>query len=110
MEIKELQGFYIVLIQIGFVITFIVALFYGVITPWYKTLEGMYIFSLLAALSLTLGTTVIRIYFREWPYSLLLGIIFFSFYIVAVIVMGVGIYNTTIKRYLRLKALRNVKE
>lgn len=110
MDTRELLQFYIVLIQIGFVATFVVTCFYGFIAPWWREPTGRYIFSLLAALSLTLATSVVRIYFREWPYSILFGIIFFSFYIVAVIVMGVGIYNAQIKRYLKIRLDKATKE
>lgn len=103
METNALTQVYVVMIQIGFAATALVCLLYGIVAPWHKTPSGRYIFSLLLSLSLILGVTVSRIYFREFPYTTLLGVVVFAFYIVAVIAMGIGIYNASIKRYLDIK-------
>lgn len=99
-----LLGTYIVEVQIGFLCTLIVAGLYGFIAPWWKTTEGRYVFGLIASLALVLGNTTLRIWFRDdYPYTIIIGVVLFAFYIVAVIVMGVGIYRATIKRYLDIK-------
>jgi hypothetical protein len=92
-----------VLYVVGFFVTFAVTLFYGIIAPWYKNPSGRYIFTLLLSLTLILGNAVLRIFFREWPYGYVVGVILFAFYIVAIASVGVGIYNASVKRYLDIK-------
>lgn len=100
---EELRSILYVEYVVGFVVTFVVTLFYGIVAPWYKTPSGRYIFTLLLSLTLILGNAVIRILFREWPYGYFVGAVLFAFYVVAMIAVGIGIYNASIKRYLDIK-------
>lgn len=97
MDAERLLYVYIVEIQIGFFVTLFVTLIYGFMAPWYKSSSGWYIFGLLAALTLMLGNTVVRIYFKEWAYSLAVGISFFAFFILAMSALGVGIVRAQLK-------------
>lgn len=103
MSSDELKFFGYILLSVGAGVTFIVTLFYGIVAPWHKTPSGRYIFTLLLSLTLVLCNSVVRIFFREWTFGIILGIVLFCFYIIAISAVGIGIYNASIKRYLDIK-------
>jgi hypothetical protein len=100
---EELKQLGYILYVVGFFVTFAVTAFYGFIAPWYKNPSGRYIFTLLLSLTLVLGNSVIRVFFRDWDYNYIIGVVLFAFYIVAIASVGVGIYNASVKRYLDIK-------
>lgn len=103
MSAEELKVIAYVLYTVGFVITFAVTVLYTVVAPWKRTPSGRYMFTLLLSLTLVLGNSVVRVFFRDWSPGLVIAIVVFMFFIVAITAMGIGIYNASIKRYLDIK-------
>lgn len=95
---------------IGYVITALVTVFYGVIAPWYKHSAGRYIFGLLLAISLVLTNSMIRIFFPQYDEGRYFGIVLFGFYIFAMVSIGVGVYNAQIGHWKRKRFIKNEQE
>lgn len=95
---------------IGWAVTALVTVFYGIIAPWYKQSAGRYIFGLLLALTLVLTNSMIRIFFPGFDGGRIGGIVLFGFYIVAMVSIGVGVYKAQICHYRRMKFIRREKE
>lgn len=100
----------IVEILIGFVVTALVTVFYGVVAPWYKQSAGRYIFALLLALSLVLTNTIVRVFFPTFDNGRLFGIILFGFYIFAIGSIGIGVYKAQIGHWKKKRFIREEKE
>lgn len=108
MEIS--RDFLVAEVIIGFIITAIVTVFYGLVAPWYKQSAGRYIFGLLASLTLVLSNTVLRIFFPFIDNSRVLGAVLFGVYIIAIGLIGIGIYNAQVLRHDRKKFIKNEKD
>lgn len=97
---------YYVEIIIGFGITFLTTLLYGLFAPWYKSDTGRAFFTLLIALSTLLFNSVIRTYFKT-DFTLYLGMILFGLYCIAMIHIAWYIYKAQIHDYYLSKKKRH---
>ncbi len=105
-----LRDILLIEVIIGFVVTALVTIFYGVIAPWYKQSAGRYIFALLLAITLVLTNSMIRILFPGLPGTPIAGIVLFGFYILAMVSIGIGVYKAQIGHYRRKKFIKEEKE
>lgn len=87
----------------GFVITFSVTLLYGLFAPWYKSDTGKSFFTLLAAESLLLLNSAMRIIFDKAEWTQWVGISLFMVYTVAMSFIGWHVYQAQIARYRKSK-------
>lgn len=106
----EPRDILIIEVVIGFFVTALVTIFYGLIAPWYKQSAGRYIFALLLALTLVLANSVVRVLFPAFDQQRIGGIVLFGFYIVAMVSIGIGVYSAQIGRYRRKKFIQREKE
>lgn len=106
----DTRGLLVAEILIGFAVTGLVTLFYGVVAPWYKQSAGRYIFGLLLALTLILLNTVVRVFFPTFDNGRLFGLILFAFYIIAILAVGVGIYHAQITHWRKKRFIKREKE
>lgn len=106
----EPRDILIVEVAIGFFVTALVTIFYGLIAPWYKQSAGRYIFGLLLALTLVLANSFVRLFFPAFDQQRIGGMVLFGFYILAILSVGAGIYSAQIGRYKRKKFIEREKE
>lgn len=97
-------------ITIGWGITTLVTILYGVVAPWYKQSAGRYIFGLLLSLTAILSNTVFHIFFPNAEGSQIFAVILFAYYIVSVLAIGIGIYRAQVSGYRRRKFVVEEKE
>jgi hypothetical protein len=95
---------------IGFVISVVVTLFYGIIAPWYKHSAGRYIFGLLSSISLVMSNSIIRLAFPNLPAKELTSFILLGLFVLSMAAVGWGIYNAQIKNYRRRRFIKSEKE
>lgn len=97
-------------IAIGFVITALVTIFYGIVAPWYKQSAGRYIFGLLLALTLILTNSVLRLFVPHFDEGRYFGVLLFGFYIFAMVSIGVGVYNAQIRHWRKKRFVKSEQE
>jgi len=98
-EISTVVEIYRIEVQVGFWVTFAVTAIYGLLAPWYKSDTGKAFFSLLAALTLLLGNSVLGIYFGRAEWRTWSGATLFGLYCLAMIFIGYHIFKAQVMRY-----------
>ncbi len=106
----DVRGFLISEIAVGWAITLLVTVLYGVVAPWYKQSAGRYIFGLLLSLTAVLSNTVFHIFFPDVENSQIIAVVLFAYYIGAVLAIGVGIYRAQVSGYRKKKFVVQEKE
>lgn len=101
---------YIVLVQVGFWLTAALLIFYTAIAPWYKYAAGRYIWGLLLAIFFVLSVSMVRLVFGEFPFRRELALGTFGGFLVAELLVGIGIYRAQIKHYHKNKFIKEFKE
>ena len=104
MAVKDYIEVYRVLIVIAFAISAINWLGYTVLAPWYKSLLGRIIWTKFLANALILFVPFTQVVGSQLPFRRELSIIAMGLFIVAITLVGVGVYVTQIRGYIKNKA------
>lgn len=100
MDVNTFLEFYRPLIITAFIVSLINWLGYTVLAPWYKSAMGRIVWTKFLANVLILFTPFMQVMFRDvpWRYEFSIGAL--TFFVIAITIVGVGIYKTQIRGYL----------
>lgn len=94
---------YTFLICMAFAISVINWVGYSILAPWWKTALGRVMWTKFLSIVLILGVPFMQVMFNNLPFRYELSVGTMIFFIVALILVGYGIYVTQIKGYLTYK-------
>ena len=109
MDVETFIALYRPLIVIAFIVSLINWLGYTVLAPWSKSTIGKIMWTLLLSILLILATPFMQVMVSTVPYRFEYSISAMSFFIIAMGVVGVAIYTTQIKGYLRKRKQRRLE-
>lgn len=100
MDINQFVELYRPLIVIAFIISVVNWIGYSILAPWWRTALGRIVWTKFLANCLILFTPFMQVMYSEvsWRYEFSLASMFF--FIIAISLVGYGIYTTQISGYL----------
>ena len=106
MDVSTFVEIYRPLIVIAFVISLINWLGYSFLAPWYKTPMGRIVWTKFLANVLILFTPFAQFLFSTVPFRYEYSLFAIVFFIITIIIVGVAIYRSQIRGYLKYKKAR----
>ena len=111
MDVNQYIEIYRVMIVIAFGVSFINWLGYTILAPWSKSALGRIVWTKLFANVLILLVPFLQVMFSEVPYRREFSIFAMGLFILAIILVGYGIYTTQLRGYLKYRrAVRKAKK
>ena len=110
MDTNQFIELYRPLIVVAFIVSVINWLGYTILAPWYKSVIGRIVWTKFLANVLILFTPFMQVMFSGLPFRYEFSLFSMAFFIVAIVLVGIGIYKTQIKGYLSHKKAKRYAE
>ena len=110
MAVEDYIEVYRILISIAFVISAFNWIGYTVLAPWYKSVLGRIIWTKFLANMLILLVPFLQIMGSEIPYRREFSIFAMALFIIAIALVGFGVYTTQLKGYIKKRLGKLKKE
>lgn len=101
MDVETFVELYRPLIVIAFIVSLINWLGYTILARWYRTPMGRIVWTKFLANVLILFTPFMQVMFSGFPFRYEFSIGSLAFFIFAITIVGVGIYKTQLKGYIK---------